>query len=394
MSREGAVEVRDVWKRFRTTRTRMLFRDQIEALNARIRGTSPAFRWQWALRDISFEIAPGEAVGLIGANGSGKSTLLKLLTEVMYPYAGQINVHGRVGALIEVRAGIHPDLTGRENIFLYGSLLGLGRRGVAAKFDEIVDFAELDEAIDRQVKFYSSGMQMRLGFAVAAFLEPNVLLVDEVLAVGDASFQQKCLDRMRQVIAQGTTLVFVSHDLASVEATCTRGIWLNRGVLAATGPIDQVLRKYRHAIEERIVLQSDHDGPVRVIKAEASGPDGGHPVTQAPLEITVVAEAQEVQLARLFLGISEGPPTPIFVLGRDMHLRAGQTEIRCRIANLPVARGTYYLWASLIGGGTELLPWQPVGQLEVAGPELDPAPPAVVRLAPIHVNGSWEIGGH
>ena len=181
-------------------------------------------RWRWALRDIDFDVAPGESVGLVGSNGSGKSTLLKILHRVMYPYAGSVEVVGRVGALIEVRSGIHPQLTGRENIVP----VRLAPRAwpptaVASRFDEIVAFAELEQAIDRQVKFYSSGMQMRLGFAVAAFLEPDVLLVDEVLAVGDAAFQQRCLDRMRYVLTQGTTLVLVSHDLAAVEATCARG---------------------------------------------------------------------------------------------------------------------------------------------------------------------------
>ena len=143
-------------------------------------------------------------------------------------------VQGRIGALIEIRAGIHPNLTGRENVYLTGSLMGLSRKRVSERFDEIVAFAELEDAIDRQVKYYSSGMQMRLGFGVAAFLEPDVLLVDEVLAVGDAAFQQRCLDRMRYVLSQGTTLIFVSHDLAAVEATCTQGIWLHNGEVQRT----------------------------------------------------------------------------------------------------------------------------------------------------------------
>lgn len=368
----------------------MLLRDQLAGVAARMRGqTGPG--WRWALQDLNIEIAPGESVGLVGPNGSGKSTLLKLLTRVMYPYAGRVDLMGRVGALIEVRAGIHGDLSGRDNIYLYGSLLGLGRKGVARRFDEIVAFAELEDAVDRQVKFYSSGMQMRLGFGVAAFLEPDVLLVDEVLAVGDASFQQKCLDRMREVLAQGTTLVLVSHDLAAVEATCARGIWLNNGLIEADGPIRDVMAGYRHAIEERIVLRTASDGPVRLVKAEVTGAEDAHLRTQAPCRITVVIEADESALARAFVGVTEGPATPVFVMSRDLHLSAGQTAITCLLPRLPLPRGTYYLWVGIRGRESELLAWQPAAELHVAGPLLDDAPPAVVRLAPVHVDATWEV---
>ena len=192
---------------------------------------------------------PGEAIGLIGANGSGKTTLLRLVNRVMYPYAGRVSVHGRVGALIEIRAGLHPELRGSENIYFFGSLLGLRRSEIAAHFDDIVEFAELEHAIDRQVKFYSSGMQMRLGFAAASFLDPAILLVDEVLAVGDSAFQQRCLARLRDLLIAGTTLVFVSHDLAAVEATCRRAIWLDGGVVRAEGSAPAVVGAYRESVE-------------------------------------------------------------------------------------------------------------------------------------------------
>ncbi len=193
---------------------------------------------------------PGDATGIVGNNGSGKSTFLKILAGVMDQYAGRVEVAGRIGALIEVRGGIHPELTGRENVYLYGTLLGLKRADIVRQFDEIVAFGELEGAIDRQVKFYSSGMGMRLGFSVAAFLEPDVLLVDEVLAVGDASFQQRCLAKMRDVLNNGTSLVFVSHDLASVEAICNRGIWMQNGVVQADAPVAETLSYYRQAIEQ------------------------------------------------------------------------------------------------------------------------------------------------
>src|SRR5919198_4084977 len=204
----GSISATHLWKRFHADRRRRLLLDQLQSLPALLRGGGRR-GWRWALRDVDLVAEPGESVALVGANGSGKSTLLKILTGVMYPYSGRVEAAGRVGALIEVRAGIHPDLTGRENIQLYGALLGLGRRKVRERFDEIVGFAELEDAVERQVKHYSTGMQMRLGVAVAAFLEPDILLVDEVLAVGDASFQQRCLDRMRQGLTQGTTLGFV-----------------------------------------------------------------------------------------------------------------------------------------------------------------------------------------
>lgn len=240
---DGTVRVDHLWKRFRPGR-RLLFRDYAAHWTEQIRHRGD-HNWRWALKDINLHIEPGEAVGLIGRNGSGKSTLLKILTRVMYPYAGSVRAQGRVGALIEVQAGLHEDLTGRENVYLYGSLLGWKRKDIARRFDEIIDFAELAEAVDRQVKFYSSGMHMRLGFTVAALLDPDVLLVDEVLAVGDGAFQKRCLGRMHQVSANGTTIVYVSHDLATVENVCTRALWLDASQIAADGPTSMVLGDYR-----------------------------------------------------------------------------------------------------------------------------------------------------
>lgn len=391
MSPRGRIVADSVWKRFRADRRRMLLRDELQRLSARIRGKGE-HGWRWALRDISFVAELGSSIGLVGANGSGKTTLLKILSRVMYPYAGRIDVDGRVGALIEVRQGIHPDLTGRENVYITGSLLGLRRREVAARFDDIVSFAELEEAIDRQVKFYSTGMQMRLGFAVAAFLEPDVLLVDEALAVGDAAFQQKCLDRMQAVLAQGTTLVFVSHDLAAVEATCTRGIWLNNGVVEADGPIRDVLGTYRRSIEEAAESTVTMPGVVRLVKTEVSGSDGGIPRTQEPLEVSLIIESPEIRLGIVFLGVSEGPAPPAFSLRHDLHLASGETVARCVIPRLPLPRGRFYLWAGIYApGGRDLLGWHPIAQFDVAGGDLDITPPGVVRLAPIHVEATWDV---
>jgi ABC-type polysaccharide/polyol phosphate transport system ATPase subunit len=390
MSPSGSVTATHLWKRFHADRRRRLLRDQVQGLPARLRGRDRR-GWRWALRDVDLVAEPGESVGLIGSNGSGKSTLLKILTGVMYPYSGQIKAMGRVGALIEVRAGIHPDLTGRENIQLYGALLGLGRRQIRERFDEIVGFAELEDAVERQVKHYSTGMQMRLGFAVAAFLEPDILLVDEVLAVGDASFQQRCLDRMRAVLAQGTTLVFVSHDLAAVEATCTRGVWLRQGAVKADGPVREVVSLYRQSIEAAAESAAHVQGEVRLVKLEVGGPDSSAR-TQEPLEVGLILDSQRARAGRLYIGISEGTATPIFMLRRDLELPAGELEVRCRITRLPLPRGRFYLWVGVFEGGSrDALPWQPAARFDVVGPNPDRGPQGIVCQAPLHIEAGWEV---
>lgn len=199
----------------------------------------------WALKDVSFEVKAGETVGVLGANGSGKSTILKLISRVIDPSAGVIRVKGRLSALLELGAGFHPDLTGRENIFLNGSILGLSRKAMSQKFESIVDFAEIGEFIDAPVRSYSSGMQMRLGFSVAIHVEPEIILVDEVLAVGDYSFQLKCLERIRQLQTQGVTILFVSHDFEAVESLCSRAIWLEHGILQEQGEVQRILAQMR-----------------------------------------------------------------------------------------------------------------------------------------------------
>jgi len=390
MSLRGEIRTAQVWKRFRADRRRMLLRDELQRLTKRLRGESAG--WRWALRNVNLAVEPGESIGLVGANGAGKTTLLKILSQVMYPYAGDVDVRGRVGALIEVRQGIHPDLTGRENVYITGSLLGLRRKEVARRFDDIVTFAELEDAIDRQVKFYSSGMQMRLGFAVAAFLEPDVLLVDEALAVGDAAFQQKCLERMRQVLAQGTTLVLVSHDFAAIEATCDRGVWLRQGIVEFDGPIRPVLGAYRRSIEEAAESMGGVDGVVRLVKAEATAGRDVTPSTQGPLEIRVVVDSDVARTGRVYVGISEGPAAPIFVVRRDVHLSSGETAVRCILSRLPLPRGRFYVWTGIYDApGGELLPWHPACHLDVTGPDLDEAPRAIARLSPVHVESLWEV---
>lgn len=198
----------------------------------------------WALRDINFEVKRGEVLGIIGKNGAGKSTLLKILSRVTTPTVGEIKVKGRIASLLEVGTGFHPELTGRENIFLNGAILGMTKQEIRSKFDEIVDFSGVERYIDTPVKRYSSGMYVRLAFAVAAHLEPEILIVDEVLAVGDAEFQKKCLGKMKDVSGQGRTVLFVSHNMPSIKTLCTKGLYMERGTVKFYGDINQTISKY------------------------------------------------------------------------------------------------------------------------------------------------------
>jgi len=200
----------------------------------------------WALRDVSFDVQPGEVIGIIGRNGAGKSTLLKILSRIAEPTRGRVEIRGRMGSLLEVGTGFHPELTGRENIYLNGAILGMSRREIARKFDEIVDFAEVERFLDTPVKRYSSGMYVRLAFAVASHLEPEILIVDEVLAVGDAQFQRKCLGQMRQAREGGRTVLFVSHNISAVRSLCTRVVMFDHGVLTFDGQTEEGIQRYLH----------------------------------------------------------------------------------------------------------------------------------------------------
>jgi lipopolysaccharide transport system ATP-binding protein len=273
-----------VSKKYRVTgaRYRSLREEVVQAvrcLNPLARTGSESARDLWALKDLSFEVAPGQALGIIGPNGAGKSTLLKLVAGITVPTRGRIEVRGRVASLIEVGAGIHPELTGRENIYLNGTLLGMSRPEIAAKFDRIVEFAELAPFIDMPVKRYSSGMFIRLGFAVAAHLEPDVLLVDEVLSVGDIAFQRKSSERMRQLLRGGRTVLLVSHNLPVIQSACEQVLLLVHGQLAAAGPSDEIVRTYvaLHQTSEdgagaRPIRESrEGEPPVRILEVTIGG---------------------------------------------------------------------------------------------------------------------------
>ena len=233
------ITVEGLWKRFR------LYRDRHQSLKAKIVSRSRSqYEEFWALKDVSFEVVPGESLGIIGANGCGKSTLLKCLTGIYQPTQGQLTVDGRISALIELGAGFHPELSGRENIFLNSSILGLDQSTIKKRFDQIVEFAGLEDFIDSPVKVYSSGMTVRLGFAIAANADPEVLLVDEVLAVGDEAFQQKCFEHLAKFKRQGGTIVLVSHSLDQVRQVCDRTIWLDQGSIRTIGTPGEAIDQY------------------------------------------------------------------------------------------------------------------------------------------------------
>jgi lipopolysaccharide transport system ATP-binding protein len=214
-------------------------------INPKAKNENPAFEEFWALKDVSFDIKQGDRVGIIGRNGAGKSTLLKILSRITEPTTGSIKIKGRVASLLEVGTGFHPELTGRENIFLNGAILGMGKEEIKRKFDEIVAFAEVEKFLDTPVKRYSSGMYVRLAFAVAAHLEPEILIVDEVLAVGDAAFQKKCLGKMEDVAEkEGRTVLFVSHNMSSITKLCTTSLWLHRGEIKAYSETKKVVQSY------------------------------------------------------------------------------------------------------------------------------------------------------
>jgi lipopolysaccharide transport system ATP-binding protein len=327
----------------------------------------------WALKNISFEVKQGEVLGIIGRNGAGKSTLLKLLSKVTTPSTGSIKVKGRIASLLEVGTGFHPDLTGRENVFLNGAILGMTKAEVKKKFDEIVDFAGVERYIDTPVKRYSSGMYVRLAFAVAAFLEPEILIVDEVLAVGDAEFQKKCLGRMKDVsVNDGRTVLFVSHNIAAVSALCTQGLLLNNGRIEAQGQVDNVLKRY--------LQQKKLDANGRVVF------NGNEPER--------FGEKQFARWISLQLVNSDGNITEQFVMGEKMLIQleldvlkpSDEFEIGIGIGNLHEVYSHYFVspWE-----GFTSLPKKGKTTLEVEVPRIQLFPGDYIITIWICVRGAY-----
>jgi lipopolysaccharide transport system ATP-binding protein len=356
-----AIQFDHVSKRFilRRERARSFQELALNLLHGRGNGRREEF---WALQDASFEIAPGETVGLIGPNGAGKSTVLKLISRIIEPTSGRMEVNGRLSALLELGAGFHPDLTGRENIYLNGSILGLSQGQIRRKLDEIIAFAELERFIDVPVKHYSSGMYVRLGFSVAVHTNPEILLVDEVLAVGDAAFQRKCLartDRMRQ---EGITILLVSHDLDAVRSVCHRAIWLEKGRVLADGAAEAVVQQYMwRSHEESTAAVAEEDGhrwgtreveieQVRLV--DGKGRKRQSFATGEPLIIEIHYKAHR-RVKRPVFGLAIHRSDGVHITGPNTRFAGcaifwieGKGVIRYAIPALPLLEGIYYLSVS------------------------------------------------
>jgi lipopolysaccharide transport system ATP-binding protein len=312
----------------------------------------------WALKDVSFTVEQGEALGIIGSNGAGKSTLLKILSRVTAPTTGQVKIKGRIASLLEVGTGFHPDLTGRENIYLNGAILGMSKIEVGHKFDEIVDFSGIETYIDTPVKRYSSGMYVRLAFAVAAHLEPEILLVDEVLAVGDAAFQKKCLGKMGDVAKKGRTILFVSHNMAAIQSLCSRAIVINGGVLIADNSSDMAVKYYLNLHSQKaqqpVNTRQERlgDGNVRFTGAWVED-DQGNPINMAVsgqnIRIVATYETQTIQsLKNLSFSFSLHGPigetiTDLSSEGAGFFWETApkKGKVICRLSRLPLKSGKY-----------------------------------------------------
>ncbi len=328
----------------------------------------------WVLRDVSFAVKPGEMLGVVGVNGAGKSTALKLISRIIEPTEGHISVNGRVSALLELGAGFHPDLTGRENVFLNGSILGLTRSEIKHKFDDIVQFADLESSIDIPVRYYSSGMYMRLGFSIAIHANPNILLVDEVLAVGDYAFQIKCLRRVDELRAQGTAVIFVSHDLDTVKELCDRAVWLDGGGVRVEGAPEEVVGQYVRGFSDRDIddlkngkkfARGQRWGSGEVEILDVCFLDGqGRPqtcfVTGEPFEMKLRYLAHKGIKSPVF-GMAFYSSDGTWINGSNTHTSdyvidwvEGEGEVSYRLDSLPLLEGSYLFSAVAYDFGGEM----------------------------------------
>ncbi len=315
----------------------------------------------WALKDVSFEVPKGEVLGLVGRNGAGKSTLLKVLSRIVEPTHGRAEVRGRLGSLLEVGTGFHPELTGRENIFLNGSILGMSRREIKERFDEIVEFAEISQFLDTPVKRYSSGMFVRLAFAIAAHLQPEILIVDEILAVGDAKFQKKCLGKMKDVSSEGRTIVFVSHDMTAIRRLCTSGILLSQGKVALQGNVDDVVTQYL-ATEVQLAplgkefavepFQRKGSGEAIFERITVSGsPTGSNTPLRSgkPLRVDLVIKSDSPKIAESMIVMLTDQNGNVLLkadtvaIDQPVELSAGENQFTVNIHTVPLKPGVYTL---------------------------------------------------
>lgn len=400
-----------VSKHYRGAREHRSLREDLMGAAASVLGSRRPRTPVRALDDVSFEIREGTSAALIGVNGAGKTTTLRLATRVAYPTAGHIRVRGRVGALLEVGAGLHPELTGRENVHLYGRILGLSRRDIARRFDEIVAFSGIAHAIDQPVKQYSTGMFLRLGFSVAAHLEPDVLLVDEAIAVGDAGFQYRCVERMATLVQEGRTLVFVSHDMTAVEALCDRALLLRNGRLTEDGPARDVIASYLAKVDAELLaadggpdVTSDSDLEiVRTTILDGLGRESDRVRAGEPMTVRLYYRAVRPIASPLFnvgLGDGHGGCFTIASMTRDggaPEILSGEGTLDCTFAELPVLPGVYEVWCAVRGalGFGPLFSWQRLRRFRVESHEVRGGKAAVsygpLSKAPVVLPYSWRL---
>lgn len=351
------IEVEHVWKRF------LLRKDRADSVGQLLTRMIPKGRRKppsepfWALRDVSLDMPSGHSFGIVGNNGSGKSTLLKILTRTMSPTEGHVKLHGRVSALVELGAGFHPDFTGRENVYLNASILGIGRKAIEKKMEEIIEFAEIRPFIDTPVKYYSSGMHARLGFAVATSVDPEILIVDEILAVGDEAFQQKCMDRIFHMKKEGTSILLVSHDLSSIERLMDQAIWISKGVMQKIGLPRDVVLAYRQSLMDQSRTPAAefeqapaHVGPIQVqetfLVSQGQRVDtlsSGEPVS-VTLDLRNDSSQQFLGHVSLVLRRPDGLELATFSTVLDnapVRLKPGVNRLSMDLANLFLTTGEY-----------------------------------------------------
>ncbi|SHN31821.1 lipopolysaccharide transport system ATP-binding protein [Cyclobacterium lianum] len=319
----------------------------------------------WALKDVSFEVKQGDVLGIIGKNGAGKSTLLKILSKITEPSSGRIEMNGRVAALLEVGTGFHPELTGRENIYMNGTILGMTKKEIDRKLEEIIDFSGVEKYVDTPVKFYSSGMRVRLGFSVAAHLDPEILIIDEVLAVGDYEFQQKCLGKMEDVSKrEGRTVLFVSHNLAMVRNLCTNGLLLDEGKLESNADVSQILDFYlNNSLQEDSLTYQNFkkcQKEMYVDKFEMSNFLKTGDGIEFSIEVVNQISEKMVEFAITITSLENVPILQFYSghVGQQLRLKKGKNKISSKIENFPLINGFYYLnvWLGSKGVTYDFLP--------------------------------------
>ncbi len=410
-----AVHVDNISKQYRLGTARSSIREVVSGLGRKILGrpSADAAGSFWALRNVSFDVKRGEALGIIGANGAGKTTILKILSRITKPTEGDIQLFGRFSSLIELGAGFHPELTGRENVLLNGVILGLSQNEVRKRFDQIVAFSELERFIDMPVKRYSSGMFARLGFAVAAHVDPDIMLVDEVLAVGDMSFQQKCYDLLTRFVRSGKTTVFISHNLFVIEQLCDRVVWLERGQVKMDDIPQRVLSGYLDSQEQRILeaagkVEAEGSQDLWITGVDTLDAEGKERDWFAPDEDIVVrvryATKGVVERPHFVVSISDGQGgSPLIIASMLVDSAApsqveGAGEMLCHFRSVPLRQRAYLIWGEVYDADRTrlLVNWQRLGSFRVVDESIDAGQAARGSIrhsrtdAPIRVPYEWK----